>query len=85
MHATASPLASASPSKTASRSLQAPEARDRILRWPEVRDRVPVNGSTVWRWEQAGKFPRRVKLGPNSVGWYESEVERWMAERRQRG
>jgi prophage regulatory protein len=28
-----------------------------------------VSEMTISRWERAGKFPRRKRLGPNVVGW----------------
>ncbi len=37
----------------------------------------------IWRLEQAGTFPKRIKLGPNRVGWLLSEVEQWIEERAQ--
>jgi predicted DNA-binding transcriptional regulator AlpA len=33
--------------------------------------------STRWRWERQGLFPKRVRLGPNSVGWRMEEVDEW--------
>ncbi|MEM9148018.1 MAG: AlpA family phage regulatory protein [Pseudomonadota bacterium] len=33
------------------------------------------------RLEKAGKFPRRVQIGPNRVGWVEDEVLEWLQER----
>jgi prophage regulatory protein len=32
----------------------------------------------LWRQERAGRFPRRLQLGPNSVGWLLSDIEEWM-------
>jgi prophage regulatory protein len=37
--------------------------------------------TTVWRWEKAGQFPRRRKLGGRSVGWLNSEVMEWIVTR----
>jgi prophage regulatory protein len=31
--------------------------------------------------EKRGEFPKRVRLGPNSVGWIESEIDDWLAKR----
>jgi prophage regulatory protein len=31
--------------------------------------------------EDQGKFPKRVSLGENRVGWIESEVDDWIRER----
>ena len=36
---------------------------------------------TVWRWERAGVFPRRVRIGSNTVAWPESEVAAWCEAR----
>lgn len=52
-----------------------------VMRFPEVRELVGVCRATLWYWEEKGRFPRRIKLGPNSVGWIRSEVEQWLADR----
>jgi prophage regulatory protein len=51
---------------------------DRILRKPEIQHRVGLSDPTIWRLERAGKFPKRIKLGGNSVGWFESEINDWL-------
>lgn len=53
----------------------------RYLRQPEVLARVGVSYITVYRWEKSGLFPKRKKLGPNTVAWLESEVEEWCARK----
>lgn len=53
----------------------------RILRFPEVNKRVGYCRMHVDRLEKAGKFPQRVQIGPNSVGWVESDIDRWIAEK----
>lgn len=53
----------------------------RIWDAQELHERVPYSRVQVWRLEKAGQFPRRIKLGPNRVGWLQSEVERWLKER----
>ena len=35
----------------------------------------------IARLEKAGKFPKRVQLGPNRVGWVEREVLDWLEDR----
>jgi prophage regulatory protein len=42
---------------------------------------VGVNSSTLWRWQRAGRFPSPIKLGPNSVGWRERDVLKWLDSR----
>ena len=53
----------------------------RILRSPEVQSRAGYSGMHLSRLEKAGKFPKRIKLGPNSVGWLEEEVDDWIAQK----
>ncbi|MCK2116545.1 AlpA family phage regulatory protein [Pseudomonas juntendi] len=40
---------------------------------------VGLSRTTIYRLEQQGQFPKRVKLGSNSVAWRMSEVLSWMA------
>lgn len=53
----------------------------RLIRWPEVAARVGFSAMHIWRLEKAGRFPRRVNIGPNSVAWVEHEVDTWVADR----
>jgi len=53
----------------------------RILSKREVRRLVLYSPQHISRLEKAGKFPKRVKLGPSRVGWVESEVLEWLEER----
>lgn len=64
--------------KTNSEHQSAP-APLRFLRQPEVLTRVGVAWITILRWEEAGLFPKRRKLGERVVGWVESEIEEWCA------
>ncbi len=54
---------------------------ERILRKPELKDKIGKSDATIYREEKAGRFPKRVKLGANSVGWLESEIEEWIREK----
>jgi prophage regulatory protein len=36
---------------------------------------IPYSKPHIWRLEQAGKFPRRVPLGPSRHAWVESEID----------
>ena len=42
---------------------------------------VPYSISHIWRLEQDGSFPRRVKIGKSRVAWLASEIEEWITER----
>jgi prophage regulatory protein len=51
---------------------------ERILRKPELHKKVGLSDPTIYREEKAGRFPARIRLGGNSVGWLESEVNEWI-------
>lgn len=42
---------------------------------------IPYTPQHIGRLEAAGKFPKRVRLGPNRVAWLLSEVDAWLNER----
>jgi prophage regulatory protein len=52
----------------------------RILRWRELKEKVPLTRQHLLRLEKADKFPKRLRLGKNSVGWLEEEVDGWVDE-----
>lgn len=54
---------------------------DRMLRIAEIRQITGVSAATIWRWVKEGTYPAPVKLGPNSVGWRESEIREWLESR----
>ena len=50
-----------------------------IIRKPEVVRRTGLSYSTIWRLEQTGDFPARIRLTEaGAVGWVETEVDRWI-------
>ncbi|MFL4468497.1 helix-turn-helix transcriptional regulator [Tateyamaria armeniaca] len=53
----------------------------RILSKRQVKELVLYSPQHIGRLEKAGQFPKRVQLGPNRVGWLESEVLDWLNER----
>ena len=60
-------------------------AERRIIRKPEVVRRTGYSAVQIWRFERDGLFPKRVQLGPMAVGWYENEVDAWVASRIRQG
>ncbi len=55
---------------------------DPIIREVKVRDLCGISHTTIWRLERDGKFPRRVSIVGNLVGWRLSEVLAWMESRK---
>lgn len=56
-------------------------AQERIMRKKEVLAVVGLSDVSVWRQERAGTFPKRLRLGGNSVGWLKSEIDGWLQQR----
>ena len=56
---------------------------DRILRLPEIIRMAGISRSRIYVYmaRETDPFPRSVQLGPNMVGWRESEVAAWLAAR----
>jgi prophage regulatory protein len=55
-----------------------------ILRLPAVRARTGLSRSTLYLYMARGEFPQAIRLGQHAVGWLETDVEAWIAERIQR-
>ena len=53
----------------------------RILSKKQLRELVLYCPQHIDRLEKAGKFPKRIRLGPNRVGWIESEIYDWLKKR----
>ena len=54
---------------------------EKLISKKVVRERVLYSYAHIARLEKAGKFPKRVQLGPCRVGWVESEIEDWIKAR----
>jgi prophage regulatory protein len=54
---------------------------DRFVGKPEVLRIVGFSQATLWREVRAGRFPAPVPISANRVGFLESEVKAWMADR----
>lgn len=53
----------------------------RLLSKRQVKEMVLYSPQHIARLEAAGKFPKRVTLGANRVGWVESEVMDWLQQK----
>ncbi len=54
---------------------------ERFISLREVLSRTSLSKTEIYRLIRAERFPRQVPLGPRRVGFVESEVARWMADR----
>lgn len=58
----------------------------KLIKLRQVQDKVGnPSRATIHRWERAGLFPQRKKLGENSVAWLESDIDAWIESRAQAG
>jgi len=53
----------------------------RFMRMGEVIEMVGVSRATIYRWMDAGDFPRSIALGGNSIAWSEKSVQEWIESR----
>ena len=56
----------------------------KILPGPIVEERTGKGRVQRWRDIKAGKFPAPVEIGPNRIGWFEDEIDEWLASRPRR-
>ena len=42
---------------------------------------ITVSNSSLLRWEQNGRFPRRIRMAGTRVGWLKTEGDNWLSER----
>ncbi len=53
-----------------------------IIRIPQTQKKLGgCSRMQLYRLEEKAGFPRRVRLGPNSVGHVEAEVDQWLEDR----
>lgn len=53
---------------------------ERIIRLNTVLARTGLSRTTLYRKISEGTFPRQVRISIHGAGWYESAVERWIAD-----
>jgi predicted DNA-binding transcriptional regulator AlpA len=56
----------------------------KIIREPRVHKKTGKSRTQRWRDIRKGVFPAPVEIGPNSIGWFEDEIDEWLATRRRR-
>lgn len=39
---------------------------------------IELGRVALWRMEREGKFPKRVNISANRIGWVQSEIEAWI-------
>ena len=54
--------------------------KDSLLRRRDVCARTGLTEATIRRRERAGTFPHSIPLGEKARGYYQSDVEDWIAD-----
>lgn len=52
-----------------------------ILRLAHVKQRTGLSRSSIYNGIRQGTFPHQIPLGPRAVGWVESSINDWIADR----
>jgi prophage regulatory protein len=53
----------------------------KLLRIQEVIRVTGLSRMTIYRYEKSGEFPKRRRIGKNSVRWLDQDIETWMTSR----
>jgi len=51
---------------------------EQFLRRADLAEKLGISETTLWRWVRSGHLPKPRQLGPNTVGWPESDVQEWV-------
>ncbi len=55
--------------------------QQKFLKVDEVMEMTKLSQSSIYRLEQQGQFPQRVKLSERAVAWREEDIRNWMDSR----
>lgn len=62
-----------------------PSGADRLLQPRAARELLGgISNATLWRLAKSLDFPVKIQISGKSVGWWESELRRWVESRRVR-
>lgn len=52
-----------------------------LLRLKQVREKTGLKRSQIYLYMKTGDFPQSIKIGPTSVAWLESEINKWIEQK----
>ena len=52
-----------------------------LMKCKEVQTTLTISKATIYRWMDAGTFPRPIQLGPHMVRWKRSDINNWLTEK----
>lgn len=62
-----------------------PRDPNSIIRPSELSEMLSVSKTTLWRWENDGQLPSRIKIANRAVGWRYRDIEQWLNRREAEG
>jgi prophage regulatory protein len=54
----------------------------RILRIPKVKEKTGLSRAEIYRREADGRFPKKIHISANVVGFLEDEIDLWIEQLR---
>jgi len=57
-----------------------PQLTERFIGIRDVATCISLSRTTIARSAKSGSFPAPVRFSATCVGWYESEIDAWIAE-----
>lgn len=61
-------------------TVETPAPADKFITGPETYEITSLSRVTVKRWEDDGRFPKRITLSGSRVVWRLSEIQDWMKD-----
>lgn len=52
---------------------------DIYLTLNQVTQRFGVSHTTIYRWMELQRFPKKIRLGANTIRWKKSDIDAWEA------
>ena len=52
-----------------------------LMKCKEVQTTLTISRATIYRWMDAGTFPRPIQLGAHMVRWKRSDINNWLTEK----
>ena len=56
-------------------------SRNKLLRLEAVKDLTGLSRSSIYKFMDDGKFPKKINLGVRAVAWSESSIQDWIEGR----
>jgi len=55
---------------------------NKYLRAKQICELTGLSRATIYAMEKVGSFPKKIALGARAVAWRESDIEKWIEERK---